>query len=295
MIEESQIGLADLGAFSTVIWHGNDLTDMTSPFEYKTELKKYLDFGGNFLFTGYRPSKAFENIIGLNGTFSSGDFIFDYLKIQETKATVFALFNQAKTIAAGYNNIFVDSLKTLSSDQYHLESIEMIKSSNEGTNIYSYGTNFDSTSLQGFLKGKPVGLEYTGNDFKTITLSFPLYYMNKDQARSLIEFILTNKFNEVMPVDDYVNEIPSAYELYQNFPNPFNPSTTIKYSLAEDGFVKLAIYNMLGEEVATIVNNVQKAGRYEVNFEASGLSSGVYIYRIEAANFTSSKKLVLMK
>ncbi|MBK9097713.1 MAG: T9SS type A sorting domain-containing protein [bacterium] len=90
-------------------------------------------------------------------------------------------------------------------------------------------------------------------------------------------------------------EIPLEYTLEQNYPNPFNPATTIKYAIAEDGFVKLAVYNMLGEEVATIVNNIQKAGRYEVNFNASGLSSGVYVYRIETTNFTSSKKLMLMK
>jgi hypothetical protein len=90
-------------------------------------------------------------------------------------------------------------------------------------------------------------------------------------------------------------EVPLEYALEQNYPNPFNPSTTIKYSIPEDGFVKLAIYNMLGEEVATVVNNVQKAGRYEINFNASNLSSGVYVYRIETVNFTASKKLMLMK
>ncbi len=90
-------------------------------------------------------------------------------------------------------------------------------------------------------------------------------------------------------------EIPLEYSLEQNYPNPFNPSTTIKYSIPEDGFVKLAVYNMLGEEVAAIVNTTQKAGRYEVNFNASKLSSGVYVYRIEASNFTASKKLILMK
>ena len=87
-----------------------------------------------------------------------------------------------------------------------------------------------------------------------------------------------------------VVELPLEYALEQNYPNPFNPSTTIKYSIPEDGFVKLAIYNMLGEEVATIVNTTQKAGRYEVNFNASGLASGVYVYRIEAANFTCIKE-----
>jgi photosystem II stability/assembly factor-like uncharacterized protein len=90
------------------------------------------------------------------------------------------------------------------------------------------------------------------------------------------------------------NSIPNFY-LQQNYPNPFNPTTTIKYSIPEEGFVKLAVYNMLGEEIATIVHTIQKAGRYEVNFNASGLASGVYVYRIEAANYTASRKLILMK
>ncbi len=107
-----------------------------------------------------------------------------------------------------------------------------------------------------------------------------------------IDFNGTFEYSIVIEVDI---TIPLEYSLEQNYPNPFNPSTTIKYSIPEDGFVKLAVYNMLGEEVATIVNTTQKAGRYEVNFNASKLSSGVYVYRIEAANFTASKKLMLMK
>jgi hypothetical protein len=105
-------------------------------------------------------------------------------------------------------------------------------------------------------------------------------------------------FDGSFTYSDEVNvdvEIPLEYALEQNYPNPFNPSTTIKYSIPEDGFVKLAVYNMLGEEVATVINSVQKAGRYEVNLNASNLASGVYVYRIEAANFTASKKLMLMK
>jgi len=103
----------------------------------------------------------------------------------------------------------------------------------------------------------------------------------------------------------YINRGPSNlveaeesipdYYLLQNYPNPFNPNTTIKYSIGEEGLVNLAVYNMLGEEVATLVNTIQKAGKYDVSFSASELSSGVYIYRIETVNFTVSRKLILMK
>ncbi|MCW8804362.1 MAG: T9SS type A sorting domain-containing protein, partial [Ignavibacteriaceae bacterium] len=90
-------------------------------------------------------------------------------------------------------------------------------------------------------------------------------------------------------------ELPLQYALEQNYPNPFNPSTKISYSIPEDGLVKLAVYNLLGQEVATLVNAFQKADRYEINFNASSLSSGVYVYKIESPNYIASKKLVLMK
>jgi hypothetical protein len=105
-------------------------------------------------------------------------------------------------------------------------------------------------------------------------------------------------FDGTFTYSDEVNlevEIPLVYALEQNYPNPFNPSTTIKYSIPEDGFVKLAVYNLLGEEITTLINNEQKAGRYEVVFDASRFSSGVYIYRLESKNFLSIKKMVLVK
>ena len=85
------------------------------------------------------------------------------------------------------------------------------------------------------------------------------------------------------------------YALMQNYPNPFNPSTTINYQLPKDGFVTLIIYDILGREVKTLVNEYKAQGRYEVNFNASNLASGVYIYRIKVNDFSTSKKLLLMK
>ncbi len=89
--------------------------------------------------------------------------------------------------------------------------------------------------------------------------------------------------------------IPTTYELKQNFPNPFNPSTTIKFDIPQESNVVLKVYNMLGEEVATLVNDMLPAGFYRFNFDASGLASGTYIYRITAENYVSTKKMLLVK
>ena len=99
----------------------------------------------------------------------------------------------------------------------------------------------------------------------------------------------------------YSNEVnadvvaPDRYSLEQNYPNPFNPSTTIKYGVAKDGMVNVAVFNLLGEKVATLVNTNQKAGSYELKFDASSLSSGVYFYSIEAGDFKAVRKMMLMK
>ena len=87
----------------------------------------------------------------------------------------------------------------------------------------------------------------------------------------------------------------TEYALYQNYPNPFNPSTSITFDLVEGGFVSLKVYNMLGQEIAVVVNGVRDAGRHVVTFDATSLPSGLYLYRIEANGFVTQKKMLLMK
>lgn len=90
-------------------------------------------------------------------------------------------------------------------------------------------------------------------------------------------------------------EIPSSYSLQQNYPNPFNPVTTIRYSIAKTELVKLIVYDVLGRQVAILINEIQNPGIYDVRFDASNLSSGVYFYRIEAGSYSETKRMMLLK
>jgi hypothetical protein len=94
-----------------------------------------------------------------------------------------------------------------------------------------------------------------------------------------------------------VNEenISNTYFLYQNFPNPFNPSTKISYAVGEPGLVQLKVYNVLGVEVATLVNEQKNSGNYTIDFNAARLSSGVYFYSLSVNNFTQTRKMILEK
>ncbi|MBU1098318.1 MAG: T9SS type A sorting domain-containing protein [Bacteroidetes bacterium] len=95
--------------------------------------------------------------------------------------------------------------------------------------------------------------------------------------------------------EDCDNSVPSSYSINQNYPNPFNPSTKISYSIKEQGMVNLTIYNILGQQVMTLVNEVQFAGVHSVQFNASSLSSGMYLYKISVNDFYAVKKMMLVK
>lgn len=88
---------------------------------------------------------------------------------------------------------------------------------------------------------------------------------------------------------------PTSFELCQNYPNPFNPSTVISYSIPNDSKVTLKVYNQLGQEVKTLVDGFKEKGVYNVDFDGKDLSSGIYIYKIQAGEFSQTSKMILMK
>lgn len=105
----------------------------------------------------------------------------------------------------------------------------------------------------------------------------------------------TLSFTTVINTSSEEDSNPTDYELLQNYPNPFNPSTQINYTIPESGLVRLTVVNSVGQEVATLVDQVQNAGNYSITFDASSLASGVYFYRIESGDFSVTRKMLLMK
>lgn len=114
-------------------------------------------------------------------------------------------------------------------------------------------------------------------------------------ADGVIDLIIDEESRPVATpkVEDYL--VPKNFELTQNYPNPFNPSTTIEYSIPKDAIVSLKIYDVLGKEVVTLVNDQKSAGTYILNWNASNYSSGLYFYRLTAGEFTETKKMFLVK
>jgi uncharacterized delta-60 repeat protein len=121
-----------------------------------------------------------------------------------------------------------------------------------------------------------------------------------DFASNSGDFMVTRLTQNPTGIDDQIFPQPNEFTLYQNFPNPFNPSTNIKYRISDFGFVSLKVFDVLGNEVATLVNEEKPAGNYVVEFnshsdEGQNLSSGIYFYKLQAGSFVETKKMILLK
>jgi hypothetical protein len=178
---------------------------------------------------------------------------------------------------------------TLLSNQYVLLEWKTASSiNNSGFEIQKSYSATDNWEKIGFVenKGEPNSLvEYNFTDVTQHKLSQIKYRLK------MIDNDGSFEYSEEIEISAF----PLSYELAQNYPNPFNPSTTINFQLPVTGHVTLKIFNILGNEIATLINTTKTAGRYEINFDAAGLASGVYVYHLAAGDFSETKKMLLVR
>ena len=159
---------------------------------------------------------------------------------------------------------------------------------NSGFDIERSSSN-GTWSKIGFVSGSGSTINQTSYTFSDRGLVAGTYNYRLKQIDFNGNYEYFNLGNEV------IIGAPGNYELSQNFPNPFNPSTVINYQIPKSGFVKLSVYDMSGKELKSLVNENKEAGYYSVSFDGSGLSSGIYFYSINAGGFTETKKMMLVK
>jgi Secretion system C-terminal sorting domain len=146
----------------------------------------------------------------------------------------------------------------------------------------------ETWEMAGFVEGSgttnaPKKYSFADNNIPSAKYSYRLKQIDRD-----------GKFEYSQSVEATIN-VPIAFALEQNFPNPFNPSTTINYSIPTHSHVTLSVFNTLGQRVSELVNGEKEAGFFDVTFDASGLASGVYLYRMQAGSFVQTRKLVVVK
>ncbi len=158
----------------------------------------------------------------------------------------------------------------------------------EPDGIFFVTQNWSPVGGGGIYNNSPFGVWYTGSNWAIFNQDF----ISMPEGAAFNIYLATDGVTGVKGDNDAVVE---SFELGQNYPNPFNPSTTITYQIPENSFVSIKVYDVLGKEVATLVNQEKSKGTYEVNFDASKLSSGFYLYTMSVGKFVESKKMILMK
>jgi hypothetical protein len=175
--------------------------------------------------------------------------------------------------------------KTESGETVYRFGAENIELSQKATLTINYTDKFDDSQIAIYHKENEIWKSIGG----TVNLENESISV---QVSRLGDFKVA-KGNPDAVVDGEL--IPDTYQLFQNYPNPFNPGTTIRYAIPEAGFVKLTVFNILGEEVATLVEKQQKAGFHRLEWNAFGNGSGIYFFRLECNDFRKIRKMTVIK
>jgi photosystem II stability/assembly factor-like uncharacterized protein len=230
-------------------------------------------------------SRQLNNLIIPDSIFNINYQIYDVSRNSVIKNSLMSLI-VGDTVTAVYDTLSGGSynyfeVKGTRYDQFYTQSgqkiITRIKVNPSALLISSEPNNFDYS------------ITNTGNIYFD-----SLDYLENNPYRDTLAEIISNRINNIEGVMSY-SSLPIKFGLYQNFPNPFNPSTTINFDVSKSCLVTIKIYDVLGREVETLVNEEKSPGRYKVEFNASNLASGLYFYRMTSNNFSETRKMLLMK
>ncbi len=230
---------------------------------------------GDFATFRFNSDGNLDNTFGTNGIVTTSFSNTSY-------AHSVAVQSDGKILVTGYADVGVLD-----------EDFATVRFNSDGTLDNTFGTNGIITTPIGTSTNEAYSVAIQ-NDGKIIVAGY---------AEITIGYFALDVFAVVRYVPGSATEIrehstgkiPNSFILEYNYPNPFNPSTTIRYDLPKQAHVTLKVYNVLGQEVATLVNEVKQSGSYEVNFDGSKLSSGTYFYRLETGTSTIAKKMILLK
>ena len=301
-----QPGIMDLGPYSTVVWLDDDFLKSNFMDNKDYELiKEYIGYGGRFILFSWIGLRSFKS---LPRTYLPGSFVYDYLHVTWANEDAVNDFVGAVSLdTTSYPSLEVDTSRTIVDSLYNwggrLKYIDVLNLRPEATPLYS----FDSYSNDTVFEGKVCGLKYDGPDYKLAFFTFPLFYMDKSEAKRMVSSLM-HDFNEPLGVEDNPSAaLPQRYDLAQNYPNPFNPSTTIpfqagsrKLGAGRPSHTTLKIYNILGQLVRTLVDEEKVPGSYKIIWDGKDnlgkeVGSGIYFYQLRTEEYTATKKMVLLR
>lgn len=290
--------LADLGAFSSILWHGNDAANLAYPYAVRDELAQYLQFGGKCLISSYFPSKSFDNNASYPAVYGTGDFMYDSFGIQDADYNSSARFRYALPGDSGFPPLTVDSLKTVLPLAGHIYNIESIASGPNAENIYYYGSNYPENTSQGIMNGMPVGVLYDDGCSKVITLSYPLYNMKQADVINLMHYAFHVIFGETVSIEDELEPPEQLISFDRVYPNPFRNSLVISLSrVKKNSPLHINIYNIKGQKVRNLHNASAKTSDLSVTWDAKDetgntVANSIYLIKAQQEGVITCRKVI---
>jgi len=287
---EKPLSIGTLARYQNVLWLINN-----QDFDYPTDTLalKWITFfanGGNMMFSGFTPSRYFAHNSAYPTKFDTNFFIRKYFKVDSVDRKINNFMYRAYPVASNYDTLNVDTMKWMEpSYPGEIYNVEVVTPGKGAGVIY----RFDSRNPSSIMRDKAVGLEYLGDDFKTILLSFPLYYMDTLDARKLMTMVMKYKFSH--PVGIAEPGKPADNLIIRAYPNPFRDIITLSFRIGETTATTLQIYNMQGVLIRTLVNRILDPGIHTVEFAGNEIPAGVYQLIVKTKNSVAAKKIVLLK
>ncbi len=265
-------------------WNGVDTLN--------TELKTYLDNGGMIWAMG--NDFIYDMYKGAPDTLAPGEFLYDYFGIAsynvQSKVNDGGVGVPQLDRVAGFQDIFhLKTIKWYVSGLYYGDGCTPVKGAMP---VYQMGPESYA------LAGEAAAIYYDNGTSKAFGCYFDPYYLDTAENRALFFIDVLTWFQNQTTTsveNEPRSEKPQQFTLLRNYPNPFNPTTTIAFELAQDTKVNLAIYDILGKKVVTLIDNYLPAGHYKKDWNASSLSSGVYFIRLYDGNIIKTVKVMVMK
>jgi len=260
-----------------------------------SDLKIFFENGGNMLFSGFTPSYFMERNTAYPKRLLPESFMGTYFKADSVNRKFNSVMNKANASLPGYDTLRTDAHKVLDpAFPGEIFNIEVYTNRPGANVIYRFNSQYPPTSGMGLMQDKPVGLEYIGSDYRTILLSFPLYYMDTADAGKLMKYVLKYKFTH--PSTGIASDWADASaESLRVFPNPFSAATTLEFRLNRASDVSLTVYNLQGNAVVKIAVGRKDAGTHKVTFNAASLQPGVYTAVLRTGSSAVSAKMVLLR
>jgi hypothetical protein len=284
-------GFDVLSRYRNIFWMSNSLEYEMISEEMYLGLEAFSENGGNMLYTGFYPGRMW-----LGGSIPYPSHIPDEVlfhkvfKVDSIDRKIQSMLFRSNPAAPGYDTLNIDPGKNMDKNfPGQIYNIEVYAPAPEANVIYRFDSKYDGSTSYGKMKGRPVGLEYMGSDFKSILLSFPLYYLDTSDAREFLHYVVNRKFLRTVGVEQpAVAAIPGM----KVFPNPVKESCKITFTTSKPGHVTIKLVSMVGNTVDIPVDRRLEGGMFSLVISTASLSPGIYYVCLQQESGTDVSKII---